>query len=168
VQLQNPIAGLFVGADPSDRDVDAQAGKPRGIRFAMIAEGTRGAPDPECCRETLSLVAPGGYAAVALELPDGGRSRRMAAILTLSSRMAAAERTLERCGAEPAGRYGVAPDLRAPTILYQIGSAAARYGEEHLLLSPRPLLASALCAIFRLWTGCDPSLGAVLVVGRKP
>jgi hypothetical protein len=134
----------------------------------MIGEGTRGTPDPERCCEALSLLEPGGYIAVALELPDGSRFRRIAAILNLPSRIAAAERALARCGVEPAGRYGVAPDLRAPTILYQLGSAAARYGEEHLLLGPRPWLASALCAILRLWSGCAPSLGAVLVVGRRP
>ena len=65
------------------------------------------------------------------------------------------------------GRYGLAPDLATPTVVYQLEGAAARYTEEHLLLAPRSRFAAVVFGILRLWAGCDPSLGAILVVGRK-
>lgn len=167
--MHDSIAGFFVSAlPPAPGALGQTAAEPREFRFAMMGEGTRGAPDPDRCRETLASLPPGGYVAVALVLPDGSRFQRMTAALTLPFRLAAAERALRRRGVEPAGRYGVSPDLCAPTVLYQLESAAARYAEKYLLLSPRSLLSHAICGVLRLWAGLDPSLGAVLVVGRKP
>jgi hypothetical protein len=133
----------------------------------MIRRATGEAKDVARCREALASLTPGGYLAIALELSHGTRFRRMIKTLTLPYRVAGVERELARSGAELVGRYGVAPDLTTPTVVYQLGVAAARYAEKHLLLSPRSRPAAAVCAILRMWAGCDPSLGAILVVGRK-
>ena len=91
----------------------------------------------------------------------------MVKTLRLPNEVTQVERALVQSGAEPVGRYGVAPDLATPTVVYQLGGSAARYAEKQLLLIPRSRPAAAVCKILRFWAGCDPSLGAILVVGRK-
>jgi hypothetical protein len=167
--MRAAIASYFVGALPLDRaDHHQGVAGPRQTRFEVMSGATDGAVEENRCREALAPLTPGGYLAVALELPPGSRFRRIAGALSLPFRLARAERALARCGAVLGGRYGVAPDLDAPTIIYQLGGAAARYAEENLLLSPRSWPAAIVCWALRIWIGCDPSLGAILVVGRKP
>jgi len=165
---QDRIAGFFIGTFPPTGHVERQAAtESMGNRFAMIRRATGKASEAARCREALASLAPGGYLAIALELSHGSRFLRMIKTLTLPYRVAGAERELARSGAEPAGRYGVAPDLATPTVVYQLGVAAGRYAEEHLLLTARSRPAAVVCALLRMWAGCDPSLGAVLVIGRK-
>jgi hypothetical protein len=169
VTTPDSIAGFFIGALPAPRSVESQAAaESKGPRFAMIGRGIDRSADAACCRAALASLAPGGYLAIALELSHGSRLHRAIKTLTLRHRVADAERELARSGAVPAGRFGVAPDLAAPTVVYQIGVAAALYAEEHLLLAPRSRSAALVCGILRIWGGCDPSLGAILVIGRKP
>jgi hypothetical protein len=166
---ENSVAGFFIRAVPPARRVETQiAAEPRDPRFVMIDHSTGRASVAARCREVLASLAPGGYLAIALELSHGSRFHRIIKTLRLPYHVADAERELARNGAEPAGRYGVAPDLSTPTVVYQLGGAAARYAEEHLLSAPRSRFAAVVCRILRLWASCDPSLGAILVVGRKP
>jgi len=120
------------------------------------------------CRDALARLEPGGYLAIVLDLGHVSRIRRLAGAIRAPRSIARAERVLARAGAEPSGRYGVEPDLDAPTVVYQLGGDAARYAEDNLLLGARPAAVAAMCRVLRLWLGCDPSLGAILVVGRKP
>jgi hypothetical protein len=169
INKEHIIASHFLEALPRDEGDHGSAVAERGdARFSMMREATDEAVDANRCRDALAPLMPGGYLAVALELPHGSRFRRLAGALGLPFGVARAERALARGGAELAGRYGVAPDLDAPTVVYQLGGAAARYAEENLLLGRRSWPVAALCWTLRLWTGCDPSLGAILVVGRKP
>jgi hypothetical protein len=166
--MHDSIASLFVGPIPragrAENPIAAESSRPR---FALIERATAGASIAVCCREALTTLAPGGYLAIALEMSHGTRFQRMIKTLRMPYHVADAERELARNGAEPAGRYGVAPDLATPAVVYQLGGAAARYAEEHLLLTPRSRPAAVVCAILRIWAGSDPSLGAILVVGRK-
>jgi hypothetical protein len=169
MNIKLKIASYFVGAFPLDQGDHGQAGAGRrGARWALLSEAIDGATDAIRCREALALLTPGGYLAIALELPHGSLMLRMAGALGLPARVVRTERALARGGAELMGRYGVAPDLGAPTVVYQLRSTAARYAEENLLMGRRSWPATTLCRILRLWMGCDPSLGAILVVGRKP
>ncbi|HMB04978.1 MAG TPA: hypothetical protein VKP69_14715 [Isosphaeraceae bacterium] len=125
-------------------------------------------PAPDRCRAAFDALPSGSYLAVVLRLRGRGRLRRSLDLLTLPARMAAAEGALAHCGATPAGRYGVAPNLRAPTVLYRLGGAAAAYAEARLLPGAERWPFSVLRKGLGRWAGCDPSLGAVLVIGRKP
>jgi hypothetical protein len=168
MKTPDSIAGLFIGERPPTRHVERPAAaESMGSRFAVISGATGEAGDAARCREAVANLAPGGHLAIALELSHGSRFHRTIKILTLPFRAAGVERELARSGADPVGRYGVAPDLATPTVVYQLGVAASRYAEERLLLTARSRPAAVVCAILRMWAGCDPSLGAILVVGRK-
>jgi hypothetical protein len=137
-------------------------------RFVTVRYGAQGGSASPRCREAYDAIPSGSYLAIVIPLEEHGLLRRMVSLLALSSRLTAAEQILSRCGAILAGRYGVFPDLRVPTILFRLGSSASRYAEEHLLQGTTRWPLSALRPVLRCWAGCDPSLGAVLVIGRKP
>lgn len=113
-------------------------------------------------------LAPGGYLAIALPISSGGRMLRVAGLLSLPIRIAATKRLLVRCGATPAGCYGVSPDLQEPTVVYELRGKAGRYAERHLLSGRRAWPSAVACGLLRALVGCDPSLGAVLVIGKRP
>jgi hypothetical protein len=86
----------------------------------------------------------------------------------LPFRLAHVEKTLAQCGATAVQRYGVTPELQKPAAVYPLGTPAARYAEENLVPGPRKWLLAVLRKSLTYCLGYDPSLGAVLVVGRKP
>lgn len=116
----------------------------------------------------IELLPSGGVLVVVLRLDQPGRLSRLAAMLALPIRLGAAERALGRAGAVPAGRYGLFPSLESPTLIYPLSGPAAVYAEHYLVPSVTSSPASIARAALRRWTGCDASLGAVLVLGRKP
>jgi hypothetical protein len=139
-----------------------------GARFAAVEQTSAGGPAREACQETLARLPPGGALAVAIRLDTGGRLRRLGRLLMLPLRMALAGRSLTRCGAASVQRYGVFPDLRTPAVVFPLGTPAARYAEEHLVPGPRQWFLAVIRKVLTRCLGYDPSLGAVLVVGRKP
>jgi hypothetical protein len=140
---------------------------PKTPGFTLIDGGDDGPPIPMRCRWAMADLAPGGYLAIALPVSSGGRMLRVAGLLSLPIRIAATERLLVRCGAMPMGCYGVSPDLRQPTVVYKLRGGASRYAERHLLYSQRTWPAAVVCGLLRTLVGCDPSLGAVLVIGKR-
>jgi hypothetical protein len=104
---------------------------------------------------------------IAVELNDRGRVGRIIELLGLRPRIARAAAALTACGAVVVGRYGVTPNLRSPTVVYDLNSPAACYSEEHLLAGPRSFFAAFVRKVLSVWTGCDCTLGAILVMGRK-
>ena len=150
------LEDFFVAAPPGGID-----GRP----FLAV----EGRPLAAKCWEGLASLPTGGYLAVALRLDAPGRLRHLADLLTLPVRVAGAASVLARCGAVPVGRYGVSPDLGSPTVVYPLNGPASRYAERHLLPGGRrrwPFV--ILRKVLSWWTGCDVSLGGVLVIGRKP
>ena len=119
-------------------------------------------PLPEL-RETLDRLQPGECAGCALAIA-GRPVRRVWAYLTLPLRRWQAERIFASAGAEVIGRWGVDPDLDSPSCVFELGSYADVYAGEHLRRrGSKVALRRALARVF----GCDPALGAVIIVGRK-
>jgi hypothetical protein len=63
-------------------------------------------------------------------------------------------------------RVFVADDLATPLYIYEMSTAAARYAETRLHGDSR--LPVALRRFLRWIMGCDPSAGAIVVVGVGP
>lgn len=128
-----------------------------------------GADAPPRARETaFTALPPGGYLALALRLDGPSRWERARALLALRPRVRALERTIARLGAVPAGAFGVYPELAAPTVVYELRSSAAQYADRRILVRPGAGWARALERALGAVAGCNPSVAAVLVAGRKP
>jgi hypothetical protein len=101
-----------------------------------------------------------GYA-IPLNTPLSHRLRTMIALRYELWRIA---REMERAGARPIGRYGVEPNLDTPAFVFELDTAAAAYADRCFRPRGRALLARRCAA--RVF-GCDPALGALLVIARK-
>jgi hypothetical protein len=99
---------------------------------------------------------------------SNGTPGRLLAWLTMRVRARAAERAIVRAGGIPAGRYGLFPSAAKPVVSYRLHSAASAYAESRLLSlrAGHPYVARVRAAVSRL-VGCDPSIGAFVVVGRR-
>src|SRR5579872_6252721 len=129
------LADFFLAGPSGD------TGPAAGDRFVVLDPTVKPGPMREQCRRALSALPPGGALVLARRLGAGGWARRLAALLTLPLWLAAAERVLRGGGATGVRRYGVSPDLRAPAVVFPLGTPAARYAEAHLLPGPgKPLL----------------------------
>jgi hypothetical protein len=137
-------------------------------RFLALEASDPGDPTRGKCGEALVALPSGGALAIALPLEARGRLGRLGALLTLPHRIARAEKILSQCGATSVQRYGVTPDLRTPAVIFPLGTPAARYAEEHLVPGPRKWVLAVVRKVLTYCLGYDPSVGAVLVVGRKP
>jgi hypothetical protein len=114
-------------------------------------------------RDTLETLQSGECAGCALPIA-GPPLRRLWAFVTLPLRRWQAERVFASSGAEVIGRWGVDPDLDSPSCVFELGSFADKYAGEHLRRrGSKVALRRALARVF----GCDPALGAVVIVGRK-
>ena len=97
-----------------------------------------------------------------IRLDKGGRLARLAQLLLLPLAQARVERLLKRAD-RAAIAYAMAPTCEAPMWVYRIDSAAAAYAHSHLM--PRGAGWQPLRAAIRWWTGCDPAIAGLLVVG---
>lgn len=136
-------------------------------RIVIVDRAARAGSVSDLCREAAASLSSGSFLAVAIHLPRRGRFRKLVATLALPARMTAAERALARCGAVGIRRYGVIPNVEEPTLLYPIGTPAGGYAETHLIPASGGRPRSTLRHVLKLWIGCDPAIGSVLVVGRK-
>jgi hypothetical protein len=157
------LLDFFTVGPAGDRDTEAGS-----ACFIAVDQTFPAGPAREKCRELLAALPSGGALAITIRLDTGGRLRRLGTLLSLPLRMALAERKLAQCGAKAVQRYGVAPDLRSPAIVFPLGTPAARYAEEHLIPGPRKWLLAVIRKGLTRCLGYDPALGAVLVVGTKP
>lgn len=137
-------------------------------RFLVLDQIVAGVPMQEQCRQALTTLSSGGTLAITFRLGASGRVGRLKALLALPLRMAMAERVLKGCGATCVQRYGVTPSLETPAVIFPLGTPAARYAETHLIPGSTKRLLSLMRKILTHCMGYDPSLGAILIVGRKP
>jgi hypothetical protein len=89
---------------------------------------------------------------------------RLWCYLTLPIRRRRAERVFADSGADVVGRWGVDPNIESPSCVFDLDSSADIYAGARL--RPRGskiALRRALAMVF----GCDPALGAIVIVGRK-
>jgi hypothetical protein len=91
--------------------------------------------------------------------------RRMNTVLTLRLQLRQIARAIVDGGGQLVGTYGVDPSLETPACVFELNSVASAYADR--CLRPRGS-AERLRRILVRWFGCDPALGGVLVVGRKP
>lgn len=90
---------------------------------------------------------------------------RLLTVVTIRFQLQRIERRIRRVGAQVVARYGVDPGLDAPACLFELNTPAAEYAARYL--RPRGS-AVAIRRIFARSFGCDPALGGIVVVGRKP
>jgi hypothetical protein len=104
--------------------------------------------------------------AVLIRIGDRGRLAQLIDWLLLPFARARAERLLVRQGvASPVAVYALAPDCEAPTWCYRLDSAAASYAHTHLV--PQGTGWRAVRRAVRWWTGCDPLVAGLLLVGER-
>ena len=120
--------------------------------------------DREPLRTALDEMSAGDCIAYAIPL-NARPLARLVTLATLPLRLRRVERTMARGGARVVGRCGVDPSLDAPSCVYELNSPASDYADRYL--RPRGA-AQALRRILARWFACDPALGGIVVVGRKP
>ncbi len=119
-------------------------------------------------RTVVEGVASGTYLGIVVSIADGGRMRRLAHLVTARARVAAAERAILQAGRTTLeGRYGVYPSPQSPTLVFELGGSAETYATAHLIPGTITGMAAILRRTIARWAGYDPTLGAVVVVGRK-
>lgn len=89
---------------------------------------------------------------------------RLLLLATLALRLRCAEWMMQRSGARAAVRYGIEPHLEAPAFVFELNTAASQYADR-FLRARAP--AAALRRLAARWFGCDPAIGAVVVMARK-
>jgi hypothetical protein len=156
------LADFFLADSSRDRMPNSGGG------FIVLDRTMTGGPVGEQCRNALAALPSGGVLAIAIRLGASGRARRLSNLLTLPLQMARAERALKGYGVTGVGRYGVTPNLEAPAVIFPLGTPAARYAATHLVPGSAKRLLSLMRKILTYCMGYDPSLGAILIVGRKP
>jgi hypothetical protein len=142
------LAALFV-SDPERLTVLDSRARPRDLRDAYDA------------------LPPGAYVAMALRI-NGSRLARLRILLVLRFRAAALRRALAETGAVDIRYFGLCQELEEPTLAYELGSAAERHAERGFLTRSRSWPLAIVRGSLRRWSGCHPSLDALLIVGRKP
>ncbi|SRR6266516_247925 len=138
-------------------------------RIIILESPAGGVATAETCRRVFDTASPDAYVVIALRIAGGvGRLTRLAGLITLPARVAAAKRAILCAGGTRLeGCYGVYPALEAPTFVYELGGPADAYATTHLIPGRSAGISGWLRRALARWIGCEPSLGAVLVVGRK-
>ena len=135
--------------------------------FAVLDSSLRGPQRVAADRQLVAGMQSTGVVSVVLCARRRSRVARTAYWLTSAPRIAAARRRIVRAGATLLGLYAVFPDAERPTILYELGSPACAYAER-LLLPIQARRFTSIRAFLSRVVGFDPSVGAVIVVGRVP
>ena len=130
----------------------------QGLMQARMANSTL-----PSLRDALGELASGDCVACAIPLTGSPVTRLLSfAMLPLRRRMA--ERTFASADAEVLGCWGVHPDVESPSCIFDLRSSADTYAGQHLRpRGSKVILRRVLSAIF----GCDPALGAIVIIGRK-
>jgi hypothetical protein len=109
----------------------------------------------------------GGQVVSDVILLEGSATSRLWCGITLRAKIRRVKRQLARTGASHCRAFVVIPDLSAPIFIYELNSAASLYASRHLRL-PTTGRRKLARAILRFVMGCDPSAGAVVIVGQTP
>jgi hypothetical protein len=134
----------------------------RATLLDLVASGT---PAAICWRGLNGSVPVAANTLPAVLIQIGGCRRpvRIARWVLLPFARARVERLLGRGGASATAVYAIAPDCEAPMWVYRVGSPAATYAHTHLM--PRGAGGRLLRGAVRWWTGCDPAVAGLLIVG---
>jgi hypothetical protein len=89
---------------------------------------------------------------------------RLVSLALLRRRLRQIERAIVSGGAQIVARYGVDPNLDAPSCIYDLHTPASDYADRNL--RPRGRLV-AVRRIAARWLGCDPALGALVLVAAR-
>jgi hypothetical protein len=149
-----------------------------GAGFTLVADGRFTRPVIENGMGLLNLRArchtavadaPQGSGAIVLIRVEQTGLARLTRWLLLPFQVSIASRAMVRHGTTILGRFAVFPDITEPNVVYQLGSPAQRYAERSLIprLHERALVLMVR-KILTAWAGCDPSVGAIVIVGAKP
>ncbi len=101
-----------------------------------------------------------------LDLSERGRLSRTARLLSLRLWLGRARHRLRSQGATPVGSYGFYPSLDAPFIVYDLAGEARTYVELNMLAGTGPMHVLTI-RVLSFLIGCDPRVGAIVVVGTK-
>lgn len=119
------------------------------------------------CRAAFSSLAPGETLSVVMIIDAAGVAKA-GRWLPLPFQLAAVTGAIIAEHGIVLGRYGVTPDLARPTVLYELRTPAQRYAQAFLLSRSRQnAFSRGIRKILSLWAGCDPAVGAVVLIGRK-
>jgi hypothetical protein len=119
--------------------------------------------DREPLRTALEGMSAGDCIAYAIAL-NAPSVTRLVTLATLPLHLRRIERTIARGGAQVVGRYGVDPSLDSPSCVYELNSPASDYADRCL----RPHgSAQVLRRILARWFACDPTLGGIVILGKK-
>jgi hypothetical protein len=121
-------------------------------------------PTTASVRRLVDGLAPGECIAFAIPL-NGPVFQRLRTITTFRLRRRRILHAMRDAGALHVRRFGVDPDLEMPSCIYELDTAAALYADRCLRPSGR---LRAIRRVIERVAGCDPALGAVVIVGRKP
>lgn len=133
-----------------------------GLAFTLLRHDQVGEPQSEL-RGAIDAAPPGAVVGYAIPLNTPLR-RRLATLIGLRYHLWRVARSMQRAGALPLGRYGVEPNLESPALVFELNTAASAYADRCFRPRGRALLARRCAA--RVF-GCDPALGAILVIARK-
>lgn len=115
-------------------------------------------------QRSLEQAAAGECVAFAMPL-DTPPVTRLLSLVTLRWQRRRAERAIRRAGGEVVAHFGVDPSLAQPSWFYELDTPASDYTDRFM----RPRGSNVvLRRIAERCFGCDPALGGVLVVGKKP
>lgn len=118
------------------------------------------------CRKAIA-EAPAGSTVIFLIRTEETGFARLSRWFFLRFQLAVALRALAHHGAALVGSFAVFPEVRASTLLYELRSPAQRYAERFLVArSPESWPTAVVRKCLSMWAGCDPSMGAVVVIGK--
>ena len=97
---------------------------------------------------------------------DGPPIKRILTMLTLRARVRIDEYRLRRSGRGHVRAFAVTPDLTRPFCISEMRTPAAAYARQNLRLGAAGD-ATVLRRFVEWIMGCDPSVGAVVLVGTR-
>ena len=148
------LAELFVAAQAAPSRASA-----RGPPFVCVDYPQRRAG-------ASTAGSAGTFVAIVIRMESRGAGRLLDCAL-LPLRIARPRRALATASASLVGSFGVFPGVDRPAVLFAVDSTAERYARA-MLLPASTRGGATLRRALAAWCGCDPSIGGLLVVGRKP
>jgi hypothetical protein len=139
-----------------------QAGVVGAQRSVVVQRDLRRCNLPELSRMVARLRAGDAIVyAIRLDVPA---LTRLISLALLRRRLRQIEHAFTSGGAQVVARYGVDPNLDAPSCIYDLHTSASDYADRNL--RPRGRLV-ALRRMAEWCVGCDPALGALVLVATK-
>src|SRR2546425_1098830 len=119
------------------------------------------------CLRICPVLPAHGRLIIVVRVAEGTQSRRIGRLLFLRPGRALLQRMLVSSGLRVEGWFAVVPDIKAPRLIYRLGGAAERYSQEHLVWNGGSRLRRLLRTLVSAVSGCDPSVGAVVMIASR-